>query len=244
MFTPEIIYENEDYAVLNKPNGLVVTPGAGHDEIDTLVGWLVSHYGEGIRDACVEGHRPGIVHRLDKDTSGVMVVVKTLDAFHHMVSQFKNRTVKKQYEALVWGNVSETLEEKSHAGIETFEINAPIGRNPRDHTRFAVTRTGKEALTSFTVGKVVTIKDTQFTQMSCMPQSGRTHQIRVHLKSFGHGIVGDPLYQSRSFTHKLVELVKDNDLQDRLYLHAHSLTFIPPGETKEKTFTSPVPWTL
>lgn len=241
-FELTILSETDDYAVLIKPAGLVVTPGATYEEADTLVGWLVARYGESIRTACVEGHRPGIVHRLDKDTSGVMVIAKNLKTFLNLTSQFASHKVKKEYTTICWGNVRETLLAQKQSDESTFIINAPLGRNPRNRTRHAVVKNGKPAITRFVIEDTFVRSDKTFTSLTSYPETGRTHQIRIHLKSIGHSIVGDELYQQKSEKLWLLENAKTGDFKERMYLHAYSLSFTPPNENVLKSFTSPVPW--
>jgi len=229
---------------LNKPINYVVTPGATYDEASTLVGWLVERYGKSIREACVQGHRPGIVHRLDKDTSGVMVIAKNLETFLHLTAQFATRTVQKEYKAVCWGNVEKTLEKHNGSRGSSFTIEAPIGRNPHRRTLCAVVKDGKYAKTMFTIDSVFQYAGQTFTSISAQPQTGRTHQIRVHLKSIGHSILGDNLYQKKSEKQLLDTNAEFASISTRMYLHAHSLSFIPPHETQEKTFKSPIPWDI
>lgn len=234
---PFILFENPDIVVLDKPSGSVVTPGPGYEEEDTLVGWLLQRYGEGLREVGSGGHRPGIVHRLDKDTSGVMVAAKTQPAFEHMVAQFKKRHVTKEYVAVVWGNILNKLS----SGQTTFIVNAPIGRNPNNRMRWAIVGSGKVAETRFEVMAVVEGDDSEvFSVVRCYPKTGRTHQLRVHLKAFGYGIVGDPLYQSRKEHERLKHFVQGGAIENRLYLHAHSLEFTLPHGPRE-SFTSSLP---
>lgn len=234
-----ILYEDENIVVINKPVGVVVTPGAGYEEADTLVGWLIKHAGEGIRQVGVEAHRPGIVHRLDKDTSGVMIMAKTQAAFEHLISQFVSRKVEKKYVALVWGNLVKDIRLQERQ-TQQFVIDAPIGRNPHNRQRFAVVANGRPAVTRFTVLKNFRINDQFYTFVNCYPKTGRTHQIRVHLKSFSYGIVGDPLYASHKARKRLALMVRHKRLYPRMYLHAHKLKLIgPDGQLRE--FVAPVP---
>ncbi len=216
-----IIYEDDRVLVLDKPSGLVVTPGAGNPEEKTLVAWLLARYGESLRQVGSGGHRPGIVHRLDRGTSGVMVVAKTQASFEYLVQQFKRRHVQKKYLALVWGDLRQDRRLNGQLG---FTIDAPIGRNPRNRMRFAVVESGKEAVTVFRINKHIEIAGQVLTVVECFPKTGRTHQIRVHLKSFGYSIVGDDLYQSRKEKGLFSRMVLAGKLQERLYLHALRIT--------------------
>ena len=207
----DILYEDAAIVVLNKPAGFVVHPGAGNAD-GTVVNALLHHCG-GI--AVVGGvERPGIVHRLDKETSGCLVAAKT-DAAHRSLSeQFAARNVEKVYLALVEG-----CPRMPHG-----TINAPISRHKVHRQRMAVDDRGREAVTHYRIlasqeGKAL---------VECRPKTGRTHQIRVHLKHIGHGIVGDPIYGRRG-THV------------RHFLHAWKLSFTHPSSQTKVTFTSPVP---
>ncbi len=181
----EILYEDKDLIVLNKPAGLVVHPAAGNPD-RTLVNALIAHCGSGLEGGLtgIGGEqRPGIVHRLDKDTSGLMVAAKTEAAHQGLVEQFAARTIERSYLALVWGLPSPA------AGT----ITGNIGRSPRNRKKMAVLRrggrpaeTGYRVLKSFQNGKVSLVE--------CRLKTGRTHQIRVHMAEAGHPLLGDPLY--------------------------------------------------
>src|SRR5437899_5506807 len=179
-FPLAVLHEDDDILVINKPAGLPVHPGAGARS-GTLVNALLNH----CRDLSGIGgvERPGIVHRLDKDTSGVLVVAKNDQAHRSLASQFKARSVEKTYEALVWGRPR----------LESGVIDAAIGRHPSARTRMAVRPGGRSARTAYRVvsswGAV--------TMLEVRPETGRTHQIRVHLSHVGHAILGDRLYGGR-----------------------------------------------
>lgn len=222
-----IIYENKDLIVVDKPAGLVVTPGPGHPFEKTLAGWLREYVGESLVEVGQE-NRWGIVHRLDKDTSGVMVVTKTVAGYKMVRRQFRDREVFKVYWVLVWGIPEE----------EKFVIDAPIGRNPRNRMRFVVIESGKRAVTKCRlIEKNVLLQGIgdQFSLLACQLITGRTHQIRVHLKALGHPIVGDPFYSGRR---KYREVRKR---LERPFLHARLLGL----EVSEKEgwcrFESPLP---
>jgi 23S rRNA pseudouridine1911/1915/1917 synthase len=210
-----IVYEDDDVIVIDKPAGLVVHPAAGHAS-GTLVNAVLSHAPdlEGIGGEV----RPGIVHRLDKDTSGLMVVAKNDRALHLLQDQFKSRTVKKVYLALVEGIV-EPCE-----GV----IDAPIGRNRNHRKKMAVTSDGRSARTRYRVRQVWT--DPPVSLIECFPETGRTHQIRVHFAWRHHPLVGDTIYGKRTPHFEMT----------RHFLHAASLAFtLPNGEAR--TFSSPLP---
>lgn len=237
LLQPKIIFEDDDVVVIDKPAGLVVTPGPGYEEIDTLVGWLIGRYGEDLRSVGSGMHRPGIVHRLDKDTSGVMVCAKNQAAFLFLVDQFRKHRVKKQYIAAVWGDMGADERLK---GSRSLLIDAPIGRNPRNRMRFVIRTDGKSACTKIKINKLLVLNGIKVTFVVAYPKTGRTHQIRVHLKSFGYGVVGDNIYQGRSEYGLRKRLTNEKGIIERLYLHAYRLRIrIPTGE--RMTFKSPLP---
>lgn len=210
-----IIYEDDDVVVIDKPAGLVVHPAAGHDR-GTLVNALLGHIPdlEGIGGEA----RPGIVHRLDKDTSGIIVAAKNDRAMQLLQAQFKARTIQKMYLALVEGLV------EPRAGI----IDAPIGRSKTDRKKMAVTREGRSARTRYRVRQ--TYRQPDLSLVEAYPETGRTHQIRVHFAWRKHPLVGDELYGRQR---PIVPV-------ERHFLHAASLTLkLPNGETH--TFASPMP---
>ena len=201
----EIVYEDEDVLVINKPKGLVVHPAAGHQE-DTLVNGLL--YSHADRLSGINGElRPGIVHRIDKDTSGLLAVAKNDLAHTVLASQLKDHSMARTYEAIVCGNLKE----------DTGTVDAPIGRHPTDRKKMCVTqRNSKPAVTHW---EVVT-RYRGYTHIRCKLETGRTHQIRVHMASIGHPIVGDTVYG-----HKKKELGQDSQC-----LHAGALCFAHPRD--------------
>jgi 23S rRNA pseudouridine1911/1915/1917 synthase len=210
-----IVYEDDDVIVIDKPAGLVVHPAAGHAS-GTLVNAVMGHVPdlEGIGGEV----RPGIVHRLDKDTSGLMVVAKNDRALRLLQDQFKSRTVKKVYVALVEGLV------EPREGV----IDAPIGRNHNHRKKMAVTGEGRSARTRYRVKRLY--RDPPVTLIECYPETGRTHQIRVHFAWQHHPLVGDTIYGKREPRFGLT----------RHFLHAASLALtLPNGEAR--TFLSPLP---
>ena len=210
----DIMYQDADLLVLNKPAGLVVHPASGHAD-DTLVNALLAH----VPDLAGIGgvQRPGIVHRLDKDTSGLLLVAKHDAAHQALQAQFKARSVDKVYLALVEGHVSPPRG----------RIDAPIGRDPRDRKKMAVATSGRPAQTEYRVLEI--LDDVALVEVNLL--TGRTHQIRVHLASIGYPIVGDRLYGRRKSRHGL----------GRQFLHAWRLAFNLPGSGERVTFTAPVP---
>jgi 23S rRNA pseudouridine1911/1915/1917 synthase len=224
----EILYEDDELVVLNKPPGLTVHPGAGKTD-GTLVNALLHHCPDlqGIGDV----QRPGLVHRLDKDTSGVMVVAKTQSAHQFLLAQFKDRQVQKKYLALVWG--------KFDAGQGN--IDAAIGRHPTQRHKMTVTtRGGRQASTSW--GRLEEYAGL-LTLLELILHTGRTHQIRVHLSSLGHPVVGDNIYgggEKRLLT--LPPAMRQlTSLVGRQLLHAWKLVIKHPGRNEDLTIIAPVP---
>ena len=207
-----VVYENDDLLVVDKPAGMVVHPAPGHP-LGTLVNALLARLPEISR--IEEGLRPGIVHRLDKDTSGLMVVAKNRRAHDHVASQIKERAIRKVYIALATG----------HLEPAEGTIAAPIGRDRRNRKRMAVVEGGRQAETSY----LVLERLPSFTLVEAFPKTGRTHQIRVHFSSLGHPLVGDALYGGR------------NPHLDRQFLHAHILGFRLPTSEEYVEFSSPLP---
>lgn len=228
-----LIHEDSSLLILNKPAGLVVHPSPGHLN-GTLVHGLLSH----CRDLSGIGGvlRPGIVHRLDKDTSGLLVVAKTDSAHSFLSGQFKAGAVKKRYLALVHG-VTRTSQGK---------IDLPIARHPRKRKEMTVapeggaTQGGKKALTLW---RKVEVLGGRFSLLSVMPKTGRTHQIRVHLSSVGHPIVGDAVYGYRRQWWKKHSLLKDDrELSvQRQMLHAETLGFVHPESGEYVEYRAPLP---
>jgi 23S rRNA pseudouridine1911/1915/1917 synthase len=211
----KVIFIDEDVVVIDKPPHLVVHPGPGHPS-GTLVNALIRHYPE--IAAVGEEMRPGIVHRLDQDTSGVMVVARSPRAWSFLRLQFKSRVVWKTYLALAWGRVNAT----------EGRLSWPLGRHPREGSRISIrTHSPKKAETFFQVQR--TFKDT--TLLEVRPVTGRTHQIRVHLAAAGHPIVGDPVYGRKREPREF----------PRIFLHAHTLSFLHPASEERLTFASPLP---
>ena len=221
----EILYEDQDLLALNKPAGLVVHPAPGHPG-GTLVHALLYHCPD--LPGIGEERRPGIVHRLDKETSGVMVVAKTDAAMASLAGQFKERRVKKTYLALVHGEVKQT----------EASIAAAIGRHERDRKRMAVkTRKGREAVTTYRVMKRLD----GFTLLQVHPETGRTHQIRVHLSAIGHPVVGDKVYGGRKEKKSEVRGAGCGVRAERQLLHAWKLGLFHPKTNEWMEFEAPLP---
>jgi 23S rRNA pseudouridine1911/1915/1917 synthase len=225
-----ILYEDADLIVLDKPPGLVVHPAPGNEE-GTLVNALLAHCGDQLPGIGGE-KRPGIVHRLDKDTSGVMVVAKTETAMAALGTAFATRDLDRSYLALVWGVPAPA------AG----EIEGAIGRDPRDRKRMAVVaRGGKAALTRY---RTLAAFGTSVALVECRLATGRTHQIRVHLASIGHPVVGDPVYLRRipAAARGLDEALRRVLLDfPRQALHAARLGFRHPRTGADLSFETPPP---
>ena len=212
----DIVYEDEDVLVINKPKGLVVHPAAGHSD-DTLVNGLLYALGDDLSG--INGElRPGIVHRIDKDTSGLLAVAKNDFAHRHLASQLKDHTMARTYEAIVCGNFRE----------DSGTVNAPIGRHPSDRKKMCVTqRNSKEAVTHWEV----VARYRGYTHVRCRLETGRTHQIRVHMAHIGHPILGDTVYG-----HKKPELGQDTQC-----LHAGQLCFRHPKDLRPVLVFAPLP---
>jgi len=209
----DIVYEDSDLIVVNKPRGMVVHPSAGHQS-GTLVNALMSHCDDlsGINGV----ERPGIVHRIDKDTSGLLVAAKNDQAHIYLSEQLAAKQVKRKYEAIVHGEIAH----------ETGMIDAPIGRDPKDRQRMGVVAHGKPAITHFTVLKHYP----DYTYLECQLETGRTHQIRVHMKYIEHPLVGDPKYGPR----------KTMNIGGQA-LHAKTLGFTHPKTIEWMEFEAPPP---
>ncbi|HZP30582.1 MAG TPA: RluA family pseudouridine synthase [Acidimicrobiia bacterium] len=209
-------YEDEDVVVVAKPAGLVVHPGAAHAH-GTMVHGLLARY-PGIA-AVGDPARPGIVHRLDRDTSGLMVVARSPAAYDALVAALAARTVDRRYVALVWGRP------EAERGV----VDAPIGRSVRRPTRMAVRESGRSARTAYVA--VRAYDDPTVTLLECRLETGRTHQIRVHLQAIGHPVVGDAAYGGR----------RPQLALDRPFLHAAHLAFTHPGTGAQLAFDEPLP---
>lgn len=211
--TLDIVYQDRDVAVVNKPQGMVVHPSAGHTS-GTLVNALMYH----VKDlSAINGQiRPGIVHRIDKDTSGLLMIAKNDQAHLALAEELKSQKALRKYLALVHGNLP------NDRGI----IEAPIGRSEKDRKKQAVTAKGKPAVTRFQVLE----RFGTYSLVELTLETGRTHQIRVHMAYIGHPIAGDPLYGPRK------TLVGKGQ-----FLHARSLGFTHPRSKELMTFTAPLP---
>ncbi len=227
----DIIYEDDCLLVLNKPAGLVVHPAPGHAD-STLVNALLAHCGDSLSG--IGGvKRPGIVHRLDKDTSGLMVVAKTDQAHHALTEQFADRSLSRTYQAVVWGRPSPA----------TGTIQTLIGRDLKNRQKMAVvTHNGREAITHYKT--LSTFQLSQETRLSislveCTLATGRTHQIRVHMRHMGYPIIGDPLYGHLPKGIKKI-WPEIQEFCSRQLLHAIFIKFIHPYSKQLVSFSSPL----
>ncbi len=226
----DIVYEDDDIVVLNKPRNLVVHPGNGVQN-GTLAAGLLYHFKENL--SAVNGPlRPGIVHRLDKDTPGLMVVAKNDAAHRHLAHQLETRTLHRTYNALVWG----------HPRDLEGTIDAPIGRNPKNRLKMAVVSDGKPSRTHFVAKKFFAFA----TLLELQLESGRTHQIRVHSRYMGHPVVGDPLYDGRDgCLNRVSPLMKDIaakvlEIAPAQLLQAVKIELIHPTTGKKMKFKVPL----
>mgnify|MGYP000302193280 CR=1 FL=1 len=210
----DILYEDSDVILINKPKDMVVHPAAGH-YTGTLVNALMYHC-KGDLSGINGVLRPGIVHRIDKDTTGVLIVCKNDRAHNALAEQLKEHSITRKYRAIVCGNLKE----------DEGTVDAPLGRHPQDRKKMAIVRSGgKRAVTHYRVLE----RFGNYTYIECRLETGRTHQIRVHMKSIGHPLIGDFLYNP--------DFTKIN----RQALHSYRLRFTHPVTKKPLVFTAPLP---
>ena len=230
---PSILFEDNYLVVIEKGAGMVVNR-AGTVAKETLQDWVESNIKFDSRDSPRHEEsdfvkRSGIVHRIDKDTSGIVLCAKREDAFLALQNQFKERSVAKEYTLLVHG----------HLSPDRGEINAPIARLPWNRMRFGVVPQGRDAVTEYEVveNKKVKVgeKEEKGSLVKAFPATGRTHQLRVHFKHINHPIFGDRLYAGRK------QGRRDAELLDRQFLHASKISFTHPGSGESLTFDSPLP---
>lgn len=225
----DILFEDDQLLVVNKPAGLIVNNSDTTLDLPTLQKFIQETYQDNLNRVS-SGYeefldRSGIVHRLDKETSGVLIVAKTPSAFENLKNQFKERLVEKEYLALVHGAL------KNDSG----QIVAPVGRLPWNRKRFGVLAGGREATTDYKKIKIVDYGDEELTLVRLMPKTGRTHQIRVHLKHIDHPIFADPLYAGRKVGKK------DREALSRIFLHAERIRFKHPITGKVIEQQAPLP---
>lgn len=212
----DIVYEDDDVLVINKERGMVVHPAAGNED-GTLVNALMHHCGDNLSG--INGVlRPGIVHRIDKDTTGLLVVAKNDKAHQSLTDQLADRSLSRTYFAIVHGNIKE----------DNLTVDAPIARDIKDRKKMAIARKdGREAVTHITVLE----RFGKYTLIRCKLETGRTHQIRVHVKSIGHPILGDKTYGLKKEEYSLAGQL----------LHAGEIGFIHPQTSENVTFSAPLP---
>lgn len=223
----QVIYEDDNILIMNKPSGVVVNISNTSSE-DTLQHFLEVKLAKQLEAADQESdffNRAGLVHRLDKETSGVIIAAKSEEDFMNLKRQFMSRTVKKEYVALALGVIED----------EKISVDAPIGRNPNKRTSMAVISDGKPASTIFERVGEEYIDGMKMTLVKAFPKTGRTHQIRVHLAAMNHPIVGDDRYAGRKRS------VITRSRFGRLMLHAHKITFRHPNTSELVTYESPLP---
>ena len=212
----DIVYEDQDVILINKPKGMVVHPAAGHYS-GTLVNGLMAHCKDDLSG--INGVlRPGIVHRIDKDTTGILIVCKNDMAHQSIAKQLYDHSITRKYHAIVYGNIKE----------EEGTVNAPIGRSLKDRKKMGIVMDGKHAVTHY---KVLKRLKKGFTYIECQLETGRTHQIRVHMASIGHPLLGDEVYSNRKSPFKLQGQT----------LHAKTLGFIHPTTGEYLEIDAPLP---
>lgn len=226
---PEIVYEDENVIVINKPAGLSVYPGNQNSQKYTLQDFLKS-YSQNLSD--IGGaERLGIVHRLDKDTSGLMVIAKNNETHLNIAQQIKDRQVKRIYKALVWGMIIKT----------TGTVESYLDRDKVNRLKMRISREGKFASTSYKVLKF--FPKYKISLVECQLDTGRTHQIRVHMSHIGHSVVGDQMYGKNDKKLDVLSLEQDHPLMQlkRQSLHSSQLSFLNPTNNKQLVFISPFP---
>jgi len=221
----KIIFEDHDLLILDKPTGVTVNKSET-TKGDTLQDWIDSKYDLKSSDE-VFNSRSGIVHRIDKETSGILIIVKNQRSFENLQKQFKERVVNKTYIALAHGKLT-----------GEGEVNIPIGRLPWNRMRFGVLAGGREAFTKYKVLSNFKIGSKDLSLVEAYPKTGRTHQIRVHLKYLNHPIFGDELYAGRKTARA------DRKILPRLFLHAKKISFLHPTTGKRVEFESDLPQEL
>lgn len=220
----KILYEDNQILVLNKPSGLVVNISKTSPQ-DTVQDYLYDYLKIPHNDITEFNQRTGLIHRIDKDTSGLLLVAKDQMAFENLTDQFKRRKVSKEYFAVVWGTIKDSL----------IEIDAPIKRDPNNRVKMAVHKDGRRALTKIELLKTLSIKDYDVSIVKAIPVSGRTHQIRVHMCALYHPVLGDSIYMSSK------QFQQAREICDRLMLHAWKIEFNHPKTNIELKFEAPLP---
>ena len=225
------IFENDKFLVINKPYGLVVNDSHTLKDVPSLQTYLKEAYFKDLSNFDSENDkeflmRNGIIHRLDKETSGVLIIAKDAEFFRRVQAQFKDREVGKVYLAI-------TYKDRALPGPE-FTVDAPIARNPKNRMRFAIVEEGRNAVTDFEVVEEIKANEQSFLVIKCFPKTGRTHQIRIHLAAMGYAVIGDKIYSGRTRTRK-------NKVFERQMLHAFKISFEDPFTNETLTFEAPLP---
>lgn len=230
---PQIIYQDENFAVINKPSGMIVNNADTARDAYTVQDFILENYklqttNNKLENSSEFSKRGGIVHRLDKETSGALIVAFNEETFVALQQQFKERTIKKEYIALCHGRL-----------VSEGEINVPIGRLPWNRMRFGVIPQGRASYTKFKVLEIKKLKEgkkvEELSLVEVYPQTGRTHQIRVHMQYAGHPIFADSLYAGRK------NIVHDRKLLSRHFLHASKIYFKNPSTQEELMISAPMP---
>ena len=235
-FNLDIEYEDEDLIVLNKPAGIVMHPGAGNFD-NTIVNALI-HYDKNSLSNIGDKLRPGIVHRIDKNTSGLVVIAKNNQTHEHLSIQFNKHSITRIYQLLIWGKIR-----PSKGKVETF-----ITRSSKNRQMMEVSNVkGKKAITNYNTIEIFENKNTPtFSLLECKLETGRTHQIRVHMNYLGNSIVGDDKYKKKFKKIKNIDPLLEKNLVNlnRQFLHAKTIGFIHPKKNKEMIFNSILPQEL
>ncbi len=232
----DIVYEDEDLIIINKPSGIVMHPGAGNFD-KTIVNALISRDKNTLSSVSGE-FRPGIVHRLDKNTSGLVVIAKNNQTHEHLSRQFNKHTIKRLYQLLIWGKIR-----PSKGRIETFIVRSSKNRQMMEVSSVK----GKKAITNYKTIEVFENRNTPtLSLIECKLETGRTHQIRVHMSHLGNSIVGDDKYKKKFKKIKDIDPLLEKNLMklNRQFLHAKTIGFIHPKKNKEMTFNSILPQEL
>lgn len=234
----DIIYECGDFLAINKPVGVVVNDCDSQKHSFTIQVWMRDKYPELFKDHEIPADgseiedfytRNGIVHRIDRDTSGVLLIAKNEQYFNLFIKLFAKRHIHKEYIAIVYGTGEELAE-----GNE-FTIDAPIARNPKSRAKFAIVEGGRDAVTKFIVDKKIKKDNEYYTVIKCYPKTGRTHQIRLHLAALRHPVVGDILYSGQRRGQR------EYDIYKRHFLHSSAISFVNPINKKEIKIGAPIP---
>ena len=222
MIKPDIVFEDEYLLILDKPSGWIVNSAVTTKEQPVIQNWLRDNFDYKISKD--DNLRSGIVHRIDKETSGLLIVAKTESAFRELQRQFKQREVEKTYITLVHGKVD----------LEEGVIEVPVGRLPWRRDRFGIVAGGRDSKTDYKLIDLYKKGNDYYSLLECFPKTGRTHQIRIHMKHINHAIVSDYFYAGRKTSRN------DREWCPRLFLHAKNISFTHPVHNKKITFELPL----